>query len=166
MKDALFDDMKGRVKIRHFDKDGNTVGKIEYDNLVVRLTRTVLRDLMFSPSQDDMLAKLMIGNMGYNLSNYPNPLPAPVSSQTSLINPIFTKAATSRTQLIVDSRPAIRSVFNIERAEANDPNPSVTQRLIAELGMFTQGNRLICVINRPIIKTRELGVEVTWDLLF
>lgn len=164
MKDEINFPFEGRVTVKQVDVAGNLISEQKF-NLVVSQARTVLRDLLFSADVNDTITKIQLGDLGLTLNSNLTNLPAPTVGQTTLINPFFSKTANSRSTSIIDGRAAISLNFVILANEANDPNPTVNTKLIAELGLQTQGNRLFAVLNKAIIKTRESGLDITWDIL-
>lgn len=164
IKDISYITPLGFVDIEEVASDG-TIVKTHKSNLVVNGARTIIRDLLNNPSSNLAITTLQVGDMHLGLTDPVNNLPPPTVADTGLVNAFFTKSYSTKTPLTMYSRAALLTTFSIASNEANDPNPLISSKLITELGLFTTSGTMFSRVVLPIIKTRDIGLNITWSIV-
>lgn len=135
-------------------------------NLVVAKARDIVRDLLFVSNPNYNVNILKLGNNNLTYPADASSVPLPVSSDTNLVNPVFSFNNPIYTTLVIAGRPAVEMLFRIDPADANDPNPLIDNYLITELGLFRVfNNTMFARFVKPIIKTRSVGLDVYWTIV-
>lgn len=163
----MFKDMvggiAGYVTIETFDRNGNILDTFE--NVVVDQGKGLLADLLYNADSSRLLDTLKLGNMnmtyGADISN----LPAPSSTDTDLVNVIFTTTINTRTRTTINGRAAVSHYFIVNPEDANDPNSNNYFNLITELGLYSHSGFMFSRLVQPIIKSRDIGFNLTWNIL-
>ncbi|BCG50061.1 hypothetical protein [Ralstonia phage RP13] len=158
------DKLQGIVRVDKVAEDGTVLDTIK-QNLVVDLARTTIRDLLYQPNSNSKLNVLQLGTMGMNYGDNTTNLPSPSNSDIALVSPYYTVTASTRTPLVMYNRPALQLFFSIPSGYANDPNPAVMNKLITELGLFTDANALFARVIIPLVKTRDIGLNIYWTVI-
>lgn len=154
---------EGHVKIDYRDPSTGEVVRTEnFSNLVVSLSREIIRDLLFDPSAINKLENIKLGDMNMRYGDDVSNLPPPSITDTDLVNAFYETSAHSLNRGVTNGRPSLSITFLIPAQSANDPNSSI--RLITELGLYTNNMKMFSRIVRPLYKTQDTDMYLEWTI--
>lgn len=163
-KSELFDlKPKGIVTINQI-KDGRVIKSETQHNLIVERAHTIVRDLLFNGDFENTLGVLQIGDMNRTYEDDLDNLPQPSYGDVTLVNKIFQVEAEKITRFKDLNRYCIRLEFTVPKYAGNDEDESIYYSLVAEFGLFTRNLSMFSRLVKPIIKTRDIALNVIWTI--
>lgn len=152
--------IEGLFSVTRIKKDGTEELLVEEKNLVVNQASLILRDLMFDGI--DKIAKFQFGDLGLLPTDNTRDVAAPVATATSLVNPLYEKAAV-KSKVVHNLSPSILYTVILEPEEFNGTG----SQLITEFSLATESGLMFSVKNRAgIYKDAESSLRFNWTLVF
>ena len=163
-KSELFNvEPKGIVTINQI-KDGKVIKSETVHNLIVERAHTIVRDLLFNADHQNTLNILQIGDMNKEYTDDLTKLDPPKFSDNTLINKIYQVEAEKVTRYKDLNRYCVKLEFSVPKNAANNEDESIYYSLVAEFGLFTRGLSMFSRLVKPIVKTRDIALNITWTI--
>lgn len=145
-------------------KDGVIIHRDTVHNLIVNNAHLIVRDLLYNASFQNTLNTLGIGDMNLKYTDDYSNLEPPLVTDTTLVNKIFSVSSQKTSRYMSGSRYCIKNEFGVGKSDANDDDLSIYYKLITEFGLFTRGLTMFSRLVKPIVKTRDIALSITWTI--
>lgn len=163
MKDEFPLEPKGIVTIKQV-KDGKVIKEETVHNLIVERAHTIVRDLLFNADYNNTLDILQVGDMNKEYTDDLTNLDPPIFSDNTLVHKIYQCEAIKVTRYKDLNRYCIKCEFEVPKSAANNVDESIYYSLVAEFGLFTRGLSMFSRLVKPIVKTRDIALNITWTI--
>lgn len=157
------DKIKGVVKF-DFVKDGKIIKSETHNNLVVSRSHELIRNLLYNGDYNSTLNILQVGDMNLSYTDDFSNLPQPTLTDATLVHKVFQVNATSMQRDYINNRYVLTLNFNIPKDKANDNNAGMYYKLLCEFGLFSRNLFMFSRMVKPVVKTRDISINVSWSI--